>query len=190
MSVDQEQVTLRQLEPVFLLMNLYHGFESALRYHCGPVRGRYRRRGDDIAEAQCANCERQIGDGQYPLWTWVPAIEGHPTTERHRSRLAECGIRSYFGLYEEPGRSHYVFNVETDPKILRTVRSLAKHDLGIVTDIASAEFDRRFNLWFNQNYAYDCSSYVANFPIEHWPSPADGWLGLKQDFDRMQENEH
>ena len=120
------------------------------------------------------------------MWSKVPAIEGHPITEMHRERLAKSGIRSYFGMYEEPGRSYYQFNVETNVAILQDVRSMAKSDLGIFTAAASAEFDRRFNLWFNQNYAYDQSRYAASFPMERWPSPAEGSLSLKEEFDRLQ----
>lgn len=189
MNPDQELITLRQLEPVFLLVNLYNGFDRALRFHCGPKRDTYRRRGDDIAYAQCANCERQIGGGQYPLWTNVPAIEGHATTEWHRKRLAAHGIRTEFHDYAEPGLSFRALDVETNVRNLRTVRTLAKEDLCILSNAASDEFDRRFNLYFNQRYAYDWASYAAHFEKAHWPVPADGWLSLKEDFDLFQANE-
>lgn len=59
-----------------------------------------------------------------------------------------------------------VFGVETTPATLQTVRGLAKSDLGITTPVADAEFDRRFNLYFNQKYAFDWKDWRARFPEE------------------------
>ena len=186
MTVSRMETSLRQLEPVFLLVDLYNSHEHSLRNHCGPIRGRYRRRGEDIADAQCANCDRPIVDERFPNWAWVPAVEGHPKTDLLRERLCRSGIRSYFSNYQDPGMDARVFNVETSPATLCIVRNMAKQDLGIESASVSIEFDRRFNLYFNQKYAFDWKDWQAKFPEEFWPAPADGWENLRDEFQLLQ----
>ena len=186
--LSDSEMTLAHLDPVFLLVSLYNGFDGSLRYHCGPIRGEYRRQGDDIAFAKCANCDRTIAHEVYPPWTWVPAIEGHPETETKRARLLQHGVVSKFSNYQDPGMDARVFSVLTTPATMQTVRKLAKLDLGIESLAADSEFDRRFNLYFNQNYAFDWKEWRARFPKEHWPVPRDGWAQLLADFSAFQSS--
>ena len=125
----------------------------------------YRRFGADIADARCANCNREVY-----LWGWVPFVEGHPETGRMLARLAKAGVETRVGNYTDPGFQGRVLSVDTRPRTLRIVRRLAKMDLGVCTRAEGAEFDRRFNLWFNQHYPPDWKDWQERYPlVEAWP---------------------
>ena len=161
--VDDETI-LRQLDPIYLLLNMYCGLNGALKYHSIPHREMYRRFGEDIVNAKCANCDREIH-----TWFWVPSIEGHPDSERKRARLASEGVETRWGTYTDPGMEARVLSVDVRRETIEIVRAMAKADAGVTTRDQSTAFDRKFNLYFNQNYPPDWKEWQASAPLETWP---------------------
>lgn len=157
---------LRDLEPVNLLGRMYYQWDMALCWHCGPIRRVYRRMSEDIIDAQCANCDREIETG-----CEIVFIPGQEELEGQRRWLATQGIPSKV-IYREAERglpACYFAAFLTNRSTLLTIRNLAKAQVKAVDPAEQEQFDRKFNLYFNQHYAFDWKEWRERAPLESWP---------------------
>ncbi|NIJ19597.1 hypothetical protein FHS95_001266 [Sphingomonas naasensis] len=96
-------------------------------------------------------------------------LEADPELRAARERLHQAGIVTRWMDEEEIALRSYAIAVQVDDASIAIVRALAKQEAGIVTPEASADYDRRFDLYLKQNYAEDWEAWRQRAPLVEWP---------------------
>lgn len=159
----------RQLQPRLLILNMSAAMISIAR-HSGARRGwrsiaGYGRMG-----------MRSIDELDEFGLTWLEhsayiyrILEDDPVLTAERARLHRAGAETRWIAEEEVALRGYAINVRVDDESLAIVRTLAKQDAGITDPAASAEWDRRFDLYVNQYYAEDWEDWRRREPLAELP---------------------
>lgn len=160
---------VRQLQPRLLILNMSAAMISIAR-HSGARRGwrsiaGYGRMG-----------RRSIDELDEFGLTWLEhcayvhrILEDDPVLTAARARLHRAGAETRWIAEEEVALRGYAINVRVDDESLAIVRTLAKQDAGITDPAASAEWDRRFDLYVNQHYAEDWEDWRRREPLAELP---------------------
>ena len=157
------QWTIKALQPRPLLLKMHVAQQDAVRYA--------RERTTYLSVSGESTHSRGVDgldfDQRVPYC--YRYLEGHPGVHVARDRLHRVGVRTKYWDDSEYTWKAFHFGVFVSDETLAAVRALAKEDAGIRTDADSADYDRRFDLYFRQNYAPDWEVWRKREPLMDQP---------------------